>query len=107
MHITNFNELDLTGADGEDLTISVSKSTSSPLVTYSLNGSTFAGGTFRLDKTAAPVFKLLAVTTYKTSSGGSCELKLIGNPAEETSIHDEVQAPGEAFDGAMYRIVIV
>ena len=107
MHITNFNELDLTGADGEDITITVSKSTGSPLVTYNLNGSAFAGGTFKLDRTVAPVFKLLVVTTYKGTSGGSSESQVIGNPAEETSIHDEVQAPGEAFDGAMYRIVIV
>jgi len=107
MHITNFNELDLTGADGEDITIVVNKSTNGPLVAYTLNGNTFAGGTFKLDKTAFPVFKLLATTLYKTDSGGSVELKVTGSLGGDVSIHDEVQAPGEAFDVAMYRIVII
>jgi len=108
MHITNFNELDLTGADGEDITIAVNKSTNDPLIAYTLNGKTFAGGTFKLDKTVFPVFKLLATTLYKTDSGGSVELQVTGSSlGGDVSTHDEVQAPGEAFDVAMYRIVIV
>lgn len=107
MKITNFNELDLTGVDGEDITIQVNASTNNPVVAFSLNGSTFAGGAFRLDKSVRPVFKLLATTLYKTNSGGSVELQLTGSAGGDVSIHDEVQAPGEAFDVAMYRIVIV
>src|ERR1700687_4589148 len=90
--ITNFNELDLTGGDGEDITISVNTSTNSPVMAYTLNRNTFPGGTFRLDKNVAPVFKLLATTLYKTNSGGSVELQMTGSLGGDTSIHDEVQA---------------
>jgi len=107
MNMTNSNELNLTGADKETITIVVNKSTNGPLVDYALNGKSFAGGSFQLDKSVTPVFKLLASTLYKTNSGGSVELKVTGSLGGDTSIHDEVQAPGEAFDVAMYRIVIV
>jgi hypothetical protein len=106
MHITNFNELDLTGADQEAITVAAGQFVNAPLVSWSLNGSAFAGGTFTLDKIAFPVFKLLAVVLYKSDSGGGVDLTLTGAAGGDISIHDVAQVPGEAFDVAMYRIVI-
>jgi len=107
MRITGFNELDLTGEDQESIRVAVNQSAGGAQVTWSLNGQTFAGGAFALDKTEFPVFKFLATILYKTDSGGSVEFQVTGSAGGDVSIHDVVQAPGEAFDVAMYRIVIV
>ena len=106
MQVNNGNELDLAGDDGETITVAISAS-NGVLNNYVLNGKPWGGGSFQLDKTVAPVFKLLVQTIYKTSSGGACEINVTGSAGGDRSVHDEVQAPGEAFDAAMYTITIL
>lgn len=107
MRVKNNDELQLAGSDLEVITVAITNSTNSPLFTYTLNGKTWAGGSFTLDRAIAPIFKLLVQTTYKTDSGGSAEFTLTGSGGGDTSVHDEIQSPGEAFDAAMYTITIL
>lgn len=106
MQINNGNELDLAGGDGEAIAVAITASNGT-LNNYVLNGKAWAGGSFKLDKNVAPVFKLLVQTIYKLTSGGSCEITVTGSAGGDTSVHDEVQAPGEAFDAAMYTITVL
>jgi len=106
MQINNGNELDLAGSNGETITIAITVSNGA-INNYVLNGKSWGGGSFKLDKTLAPIFKLLVQTIYKASSGSSCEITVTGSGGGDISVHDEVQAPGEAFDAAMYTITIL
>jgi hypothetical protein len=107
VQINNGNELDLAGQDGETISVAITGSNGIAPNNFVLNGRAWSGGSFRLDKTVSPVFKLLVQTTYKASSGGSCEITVTGSNGGDTSVHDEVQAPGEMFDAAMYTFTIV
>jgi len=107
MQMKNDDELDLMGADGEVITVEITQANGC-VNNYVLNGQKFEGpGSFTLDKAIAPVFKLLVTTIYKTATGASCEITVTGSAGGDTSIHDEVQAPGETFDAAMYTFTIV
>lgn len=107
MQVNNNNELDLAGKDSETIIVAITKSMGSPVNNYVLNGSPWAGGSFKLDKAITPVFKLLVQTIYKGSSGGACEITVTGSLGGDVSVHDEVQAPGEMFDAAMYTITVL
>jgi hypothetical protein len=106
MQIRNGDELDLAGNNGEDITVRISKGVGA-VNDFVLNGKTWGGGTFTLDKTVAPVFKLLVQTIYKTDSGNSCEITVTGGNGGDVSVHDEIQSPGETFDAAMYTFVVL
>lgn len=107
MQMNNQNELDLAGKDGETISVMITGGTGSAINNYVLNGQDWSGGSFKLDKTVSLVFKLLVQTIYKTASGGSCEITVKGSLGGDTSVHDEVQAPGVTFDAAMYTFTIL
>lgn len=106
MQMRNNDELDLAGQDGEAITVKITSVSSGTINNFVLNGNPWAGGSFTLDKTVAPVFKLLVQTIYKTDSGNACEITVTGSNGGDVSVHDEIQAPGEAFDAAMYTFIV-
>jgi hypothetical protein len=106
MQIRNGDELDLAGNDGENITVKITQAVGA-VNNFVLNGQSWPGGTFRLDKTVAPVFKLLVQTVYKSDSGNSCEITVTGSGGGDISVHDEIQAPGETFDAAVYTFIIL
>jgi hypothetical protein len=106
MQIKNGNELDLAGAHGETITVAITQGAGNVVINYVLNGQTWGGGSFTLDKSVAAVFKLLVQTIYKTQTGGSCEITVNGSEGGDVSVHDEFQSPGETFDAAMYTFVV-
>ena len=105
MKIRN-NKFDLTGDNGEVITVGVSSPTGE-VITYVLNGKTWAGGSFTLDKNAMPVFKLSVMIIYKDKSGGSATITVTGSNGGDVSTDKETQAPGEPFDAAIYRFTIL
>jgi hypothetical protein len=107
MQIRNHDELDLVGANDETITVTITVADNGVVNNYVLNGKPWPGGSFVLDRTVAPVFKLLVSTIYKGDSGGRCEITVTGSGGGDVSVHDEVQAPGEVFDAAMYKFTIV
>ncbi len=107
MQVNNGDELDLAGKNTEVITVSITDSTAGTVINYVLNGAHWSGGSFTLDNTVASVFKLLVQTVYKTSSGSKCEITVTGNLGGDTSVHDEVQAPGELFDAVMYTFIVL
>lgn len=107
MQVKNGDELDLAGSQGETINVAITEGASNVVINYVLNGKSWTGGVFRLDKVIAPTFKLLVQTIYKTQTGGSCEITVTGsNQGGDTSVHDEFQSPGETFDAAMYTFII-
>jgi hypothetical protein len=107
MKLKNNNELDIIGADGEVITVTISGSAGALVNNFVLNGAPWPGGSFKLDKTVGPIFKLLVQTIYKTTSGSTCEITITGSgPGGDVSVHDEVQGPGEAFDASIYKFTI-
>ena len=107
MVIKNGNELDLAGKDGETISVAITSAIGIAPNNYVLNGQSWQGGAFTLDKTISPVFKLLVQTIYKLPLGGACEITVTGSQGGDTSVHDEIQAPGEVFDAAMYTITVL
>jgi hypothetical protein len=106
MQIRNGDELDLAGNNGEAIMVRISKSVGT-VNNFVLNGQTWDGGTFTLDKMVTTVFKLLVQTIYKTDSGNSCEITVTGSNGGDVSVHDEIQSPGETFDAAMYTFIVL
>jgi hypothetical protein len=106
MQIKNGNELDLAGSHGETITVAITGGGSNVVINYVLNGLTWPGGPFQLDRNVAAVFKLLVQSIYKTQTGGNCEITVTGSQGGDTSVHDEFQSPGESFDAAMYTFIV-
>lgn len=106
MQVKNGNELDLAGAQGETINVVITKGGSNVVINYVLNGQTWVGGSFKLDKSIASTFKLLVQTIYKTQTGGNCEITVTGSQGGDVSVHDEFQSPGETFDAAMYTFIV-
>jgi len=105
MRMKNHDELDLIGDNNETITVAVTAN--GAVVNFVLNGQAWPGGSFVLDRNVAPVFKLLAQTTYQGASGGHCQIRISGSNDGDVSVHDEVQAQGEAFDAVVYKFTIV
>lgn len=106
------NKFDLTGDDGEVITVAVSPITPPPLppaevITYVLNGKPWAGGSFTLDKNVFGVFKLSIMIVYKGKSGGGATIKVTGSHGGDVSTDPEAQAPEEPYDAPIYRFTIL
>ncbi len=99
MRINNNNSLDLSGVDGESITVTVEETAGNPLlVSYALNGRTASlspnGSTdsfgFPLDKTGRNPTLLTMLFTF-TGSNGHYDITVQGSQGGQTSNYSVIQ----------------
>jgi hypothetical protein len=99
MRINNNNQLDLSGADGEEIAVTVEETAGNPLlVSYALNGrkaSLSPNGSsdsfrFRLNKAERDPTLLTVLFTF-TGSNGHYDITFAGDPGGQTSHYSVIQ----------------
>jgi hypothetical protein len=105
MKMLNNDPLDLSGDQDEKITISITSSyPGGPAYNINLNGSTFAGSSFTLDKNVKNPYQLLVSVIFKTNSGGSYKLTVQGSNGGDTSTYTINQYAGQASNAVTYTI---
>lgn len=106
MRINNGNALDLSGRNGE--TISVSVAGSKAKVDMVLHGQPFTGSQFKLDRTRNDPFFLAigGVFTDKKNGGGAFSVSLTGSGVTATQTATQF-SPKEARRGFVFTIDVL
>jgi hypothetical protein len=105
--IQDNDPLDLSGSNGERITVTVTSSKT--VVDLLLNGQVFTGNQFTLDKTRADAFRLSVggIYTDKTNGGGTFSVSLAGSgPAVATKAVTQFSA-AEARRSFAFTIDVV
>jgi hypothetical protein len=115
MRVNNNNALDLSGAQGEEITVTVEETTGKPLlVSYTLNGRNAslspAGSkdsfSFRLDKSDRDPTLLTMLFTF-SGSDDHYDIDLQGDSGGQTSHHEVIQEFDVPGDSITYTIDII
>ena len=102
MQVVNNNPLDLVGVDGETVSVDVTSKGTVPVSRMNLNGATFVGPSFTLDKASTP-FLLTVMVFFSGPSSGIYTITLRGSRGDG-SLYTVTQFPGQASNAVTYTI---
>ncbi len=106
MRILNGDPTTLEGNNGETITVTVTETGTVRQVAYALNGASWPGGSFILNRPTANLYRLVVQVGYSANSGGRYSVVLTGSEGGTSTVTLR-QAPGQADDAIAYTINIV